>query len=69
MKITLKDPVRPIPHSYEKKEWGCPLTKSRTNWCYALCTPVEGKGECGRVAPHALTGRTDGAIRRQLARI
>ena len=69
MTIVLKAPVRPIPHSRGRKEWGCPLTKSRTPWCYGLCDPVEGKGACGRVAPHALTGRTDRAIRAWMERV
>ena len=48
--------------------WGCPLTKSRTNWCYRLCQPVNGLGVCGRIAPHTLRGRTDLAIERHLAK-
>ncbi len=48
--------------------WGCPLTKSRTNWCYRLCVPVNGLGACGRIAPHTLRGRTDLAIERYLLR-
>ncbi len=43
---------------------GCPLTKSRTAWCHRVCTPVQGRGACGRVAPHALVGRTQEAILR-----
>ncbi len=43
---------------------GCPLTKSRTPWCFGLCEPVDGIGVCGRVAPHALIGRTQEAILR-----
>lgn len=42
---------------------GCPLTKNRTAWCFRLCVPdPSGKGRCGRVAPHGLTGRTQAAI-------
>jgi hypothetical protein len=41
---------------------GCPLTKSRTQWCFHLCVPVEGIGPCGRVAPHSLLGPTREAI-------
>lgn len=52
----------------QRETWGCPLTKSRTNWCYRLCVPVNGLGACGRIAPHALRGRTDLAIERYLAR-
>jgi len=43
---------------------GCPLTKSRTSWCHGVCVPVDGIGVCGRVAPHALLGRTQKAILR-----
>jgi len=43
---------------------GCPLTKSRTQWCYRICVPVEGIGTCGRIAPHSLMGRTQEAILR-----
>jgi acyl-coenzyme A thioesterase PaaI-like protein len=42
---------------------GCPLTKDRTAWCFRLCVPgADGKGRCGRVAPHGLQGRTQLAI-------
>ncbi len=42
---------------------GCPLTRNRTAWCYRLCVPdVDGKGECGRLAPHGLKSRTQRAI-------
>jgi hypothetical protein len=27
-----------------------------------LCTPIAGKGDCGRPAPHAMVGRTQAAI-------
>lgn len=48
---------------------GCPLTKSRTLWCHGICVPVDGIGVCGRIAPHALTGRTQEAIRRHRLRL
>jgi hypothetical protein len=41
---------------------GCPLTKSHSLWCHALCAPKDGIGMCGRVAPHALMGSTGEAI-------
>jgi len=41
---------------------GCPLTKSHSLWCHALCVPKKGIGLCGRVAPHTVTGRTQMAI-------
>jgi hypothetical protein len=48
---------------------GCPLTRQRSAWCFRLCQPDEnGKGQCGRVAPHGLVGRTAIAIARHQAR-
>jgi acyl-coenzyme A thioesterase PaaI-like protein len=42
---------------------GCPLTKDRSAWCFRLCVPdPNGKGRCGRIAPHGLKGRTQLAI-------
>jgi acyl-coenzyme A thioesterase PaaI-like protein len=42
---------------------GCPLTRNRTAWCFRLCTPdSEGKGRCGRLAPHSLKGNTQLSI-------
>jgi uncharacterized protein (TIGR00369 family) len=42
---------------------GCPLTRNRSPWCFRLCAPdVEGHGHCGRIAPHALTGRIQAGI-------
>jgi hypothetical protein len=66
--IVLKD-VKRIPREKFHREWGCPRTKNRTPWCFALCTPKDGLGECGRIAPHGLVGRTDGAIMRYNARM
>ena len=43
-------------------QWGCPLTKNRSPWCHRLCQPAKGIGVCGRIAPHAIRGRTDLAI-------
>ena len=42
--------------------WGCPLTKNRTNWCYAMCVPEKGIGICGRPAGHAELSKTQIAI-------
>ncbi len=50
-----------------RREWGCPLTKNRSSWCFHLCDPVGGLGFCGRIAPHALTGRTLRALERWYA--
>jgi hypothetical protein len=43
---------------------GCPLTHNRSSWCNAFCTPMRGRGPCGRIAPHRLRGRTQRAIDR-----
>lgn len=50
-----------------RRTWGCPLTKNRTPWCFSICTPAGGLGDCGRLAPHALLGRTQEAILKQRA--
>ena len=42
---------------------GCPLTKNQSAWCYRLCQPAQGRGSCGRVAPHCHAGRTRRAIK------
>jgi hypothetical protein len=65
--IRLKE-VKRIPREKFHREWGCPRTKNRTPWCFAMCTPVEGLGECGRIAPHSLMGRTELAILKHKAR-
>lgn len=41
---------------------GCPLTHNRSSWCNQLCVPLHGRGPCGRIAAHALRGRTQKAI-------
>ncbi|MGD8894500.1 MAG: hypothetical protein PVJ73_00545 [Acidobacteriota bacterium] len=41
----------------------CPLNGHQVGACRGLCTPSpEGDGLCGRLAPHALIGRTQAAI-------
>ncbi|MEW6364890.1 MAG: hypothetical protein AB1714_09650 [Acidobacteriota bacterium] len=42
---------------------GCVKSRNRSQKCLSLCAPQNGTGECGRIAPHALEGRTDKAIR------
>ncbi len=44
------------------REWGCPKTRRRTTWCYALCRPDNGIGDCGRPAYHAYRSRIQKAI-------
>ncbi len=51
-----------------RREWGCPMTKNRSSWCFGMCVPQDGKGDCGRIAPHSLIGRTERAIIRYRAR-
>ncbi len=40
----------------------CPANGSQVSWCRQLCEPVDGHGWCGRLAPHAMIGRTQAAI-------
>lgn len=51
-----------IKKTSNRKEWGCPRTKNRSNWCHAWCIPQDGRGDCGRIAPHGILGRTQKAI-------
>ena len=46
----------------------CPMNGQQVGWCRGLCEPVEGRGLCGRVAPHGIQGRTQLAIAAQRAR-
>jgi hypothetical protein len=32
--------------------------RHQVGWCLALCQPTNGRGLCGRQAPHAVHGRT-----------
>jgi hypothetical protein len=46
----------------------CPLNGHQVGACRGLCEPSpEGDGLCGRLAPHALIGRTQAAIAAQQA--
>jgi uncharacterized protein (TIGR00369 family) len=64
--MTVKTTKRRVKTSTGLKEYtylGCPLTRNRSPWCFRLCTPDgEGQGQCGRIAPHALTGRIQAGI-------
>ena len=44
------------------KNQGCPYSKNNSVWCYAVCTPVDGRGTCGKLAYQLLRGRTQRAI-------
>ncbi|HSN54799.1 MAG TPA: hypothetical protein VLT32_09000 [Candidatus Sulfomarinibacteraceae bacterium] len=50
---------RPLP---PYRTLGCPRYGHRITWCRMLCTPIDGRGDCGRPAPHAMVGRTQAAI-------
>jgi hypothetical protein len=51
-----------IAKNHSRKDWGCPLTRNRSNWCFRLCTPKAGRGRCGRLAPHGFLSRIQQAI-------
>ena len=42
---------------------GCAVTKDRTPWCRSVCTPIAGKGQCGRDFPALMEGRIQQAVR------
>ena len=42
----------------------CALNGHQVSWCRELCEPIDGSGACGRIAPHAMVGRTQAAIAR-----
>jgi hypothetical protein len=50
---------RPLP---EYRTLACPRYGHRITWCRQICTPIGNKGECGRLAPHAMIGKTQAAI-------
>ncbi len=40
----------------------CPRYGHRITWCRQICTPNGDQGDCGRLAPHAMIGKTQAAI-------
>jgi hypothetical protein len=40
----------------------CPRYGHRITWCRQICTPIGDRGDCGRLAPHAMVGKTQAAI-------
>ncbi len=40
----------------------CPMVGHLPSWCRYLCEPIDGKGICGRLAPHTMLDRTQRAI-------
>jgi hypothetical protein len=47
----------------------CPYNGHQVSFCRGLCKPYEGYGHCGRLAPHAMIGRTQAAIASYKARL
>ncbi len=45
----------------------CPHVRYQATWCRRLCKPIDGMGQCGRMAPHGMKDRIQRAIARQLA--
>ena len=54
-------PDRPL-RVPEYRTVSCPFNGHQVGWCRALCTPVAGRGSCGRVAGHAIVGRTQAIL-------
>jgi hypothetical protein len=54
-----KQSGRPLP---QYLTLGCPRYGHRITWCRQICTPIGNRGECGRLAPHAMVGKTQAAI-------
>ncbi len=46
----------------------CPYNGHQVSFCRGLCEPIEDQGHCGRIAPHAMIGRTQAAIASYKAR-
>jgi hypothetical protein len=68
MGLLRKDPRRRrgLPRAYATLR--CPLNGHQVCWCRGLCQPVGRTGLCGRLAPHAMIGRTQAAIASQRER-
>jgi len=54
-----KRPRRPL---REYTTLPCPYNGFQVSFCRGLCIPLAGVGACGRLAPHAMVGRTQRAI-------
>ncbi len=40
----------------------CPMTRQKATWCRMLCEPIDARGTCGRLAPHAMKSARQEAI-------
>ncbi len=56
-----RKPKRGIP---EYRTLGCVAYERghQITWCRLICKPIGNMGACGRLAPHAMIGRTQAAI-------
>ena len=46
----------------------CPFNGHQVSWCMGFCEPVGTLGHCGRLAPHAMKGRTQIALENFVAK-
>ena len=64
--IKLKKRAKRPPRPYTTLR--CVAAGHQVTFCRGLCRPIEGRGLCGRPAPHDLKGRTQLAIASYKAR-
>jgi len=64
--LNLRPSGRPIP-ARANSYIGCPMVRGKATWCRGLCSPVKGRGTCGRQAPHAMRSQIQRAIARYKA--
>jgi len=60
--------VSPGLRAATERYFPCPRANYRTQVCFKLCEPVDGIGDCGRVAGHAQLSRIQLAILEHLQR-
>lgn len=53
----------------EYRTIGCTRTKNQSKWCNRMCVPIDGMGECGRFAPHAMKSNLQKAIAAHKAKL
>lgn len=56
------NPPKRINSGLPSYSFGCVVTHSHTRWCWGLCQPKAGLGQCGRLYPHAFKSRRQRAI-------
>ena len=52
-------PRKPLPPYITLR---CVVAGHQVTWCKGLCEPIDGRGTCGRLAPHSLKSATQLAI-------